>query len=228
MEAFLSDERFWPAEPKTLEETGLPLHLIESLILRHLAMAGNISGRKIAERVCLPFRVLEDLFATLRTQQLIVHTGAAPFNDFYYILTEQGLQRAKAAHIACGYVGPAPVQLNDYIISVEAQCISSESPTGEDLAAACADISVDERLFDFIGPAVNSGAGMFLYGAPGNGKSTLARAITLSFGQDIWIPRTIVEDGQLIKLFDSACHVQVQDSESGMLRNQEADRRWVR
>jgi predicted ATPase with chaperone activity len=228
LEAFLSDERFWPAEPKTLEETGLPPNLVESLVFKHLATAGNISGRRIAESICLPFRVLEDVLATLRTQQLIVHTGAAPFNDFYYILTEQGLQRAKAARNACAYVGPAPVQLNDYIISVEAQCISSESPTDEQLAAACADISVDEGLFDFIGPAVNSGAGMFLYGAAGNGKSTLARAITLSFGQDIWIPRTIVEDGQLIKLFDSACHVQVQESESGMLRSREADRRWVK
>jgi predicted ATPase with chaperone activity len=228
LEAFLSDERFWPAEPKTLEETGLPPNLVESLVFKHLAAAGNISGRRIAEQVCLPFRVLEEILATLRTQQLIVHTGAAPFNDFYYILTEQGLERARAARSACAYVGPAPVQLNDYIISVEAQCISSESPTDEHLRAACADISVDERLFDYIGPAVNSGAGMFLYGAAGNGKSTLARAITLSFGQEIWIPNTIVEDGQLIKLFDSACHFQVQDAQNGILRSKEADRRWVR
>jgi predicted ATPase with chaperone activity len=228
LEAFLSDERFWPAEPNSLEETGLPPNLVESLVLKHLATAGNTSGRRIAEHVCLPFRVLEDVLGTLRSQQLVVHTGSAPFNDFYYVLTEQGLQRAKAARAACAYASAAPVQLNDYIISVEAQCISSESPTDDDLAAACADISVDERLFDFIGPAVNSGAGMFLYGAAGNGKSTLARAITLSFGQEIWIPRTIVEDGQLIKLFDSACHLPAQDLEQGVLRRKEADRRWVR
>jgi predicted ATPase with chaperone activity len=228
LEAFLSDERFWPAEPKTLDETGLPPNLVESLILKQLAIIGNTSGRRIAENVCLPFRVLDDLLATMRSQQLIVHTGSAPFNDFYYILTEQGLQKAKAARAACAYAGAAPVQLNDYIISVEAQCISTESPTDEDLAAACSDISVDDRLFDFIGPAVSSGAGMFLYGAAGNGKSTLARAITLSFGQEIWIPRTIVEDGQIIKLFDSTCHVPAQDSELGVLRRQEADRRWVR
>jgi predicted ATPase with chaperone activity len=228
LEAFLSDARFWPDEPKTLEETGLAPHLIESLVFKHLVTSGNLSGRRIAERICLPFRVLEGVVATLRTQQLIVHTGAAPFNDFYYMLTEEGLERARAAQTASAYVGPAPVRLNDYIISVEAQCISSESPTDEDLAAACADISVDPRLFDVIGPAVNSGAGMFLYGAPGNGKSTLARAIILSFGQEIWIPRTVVEDGQVIKLFDSAFHVQVPDQEDGVLRHKEADRRWVK
>ena len=88
LEAFLSDEQFWPVEPTTLAETGLAPALVESLIFKHLAVAGNASGRRIAEKVCLPFRVLDDLFATLRTQQLIVHTGAAPFNDFYYNLTE--------------------------------------------------------------------------------------------------------------------------------------------
>ncbi len=228
LEAFLSDEQFWPVEPKTLAETGLPATLVESLIFKHLAVAGNSSGRRLAEKICLPFRVLEEVFAVLRTQQLVVHTGSAPFNDFYYILTEQGLQRAIAAHKACAYVGPAPVQLTDYIISVEAQCISTESPTDQHLAEACADISVNERLFDLIGPAVNSAAGMFLYGAAGNGKSTLARAITLCFGQEIWIPLSIVEDGQIIKLFDSACHVPTNQDQTGILKTKEADRRWIK
>ena len=120
------------------------------------------------------------------------------------------------------------MQLTDYIISVEAQCISSESPTDQHLADACAEISVDSRLFDLIGPAVNSAAGMFLYGAAGNGKSTLARAITLCFGQEIWIPISIVEDGQFIKLFDSACHIPVNDDPMGILQTKEFDRRWVK
>jgi predicted ATPase with chaperone activity len=228
LEAFLSDEQFWPVEPNTLAETGLAPTLVESLIFKHLAVAGNCSGRRIAEQVCLPFRVLEDIFAALRSQQLIVHTGSAPFNDFYYILTQQGLQRARDAHNACAYVGPAPVPLADYIISVEAQCISTESPTDQHLADACADIVVDEHLFDLIGPAVNSGAGMFLYGAAGNGKSTLAHAITLCFGQEIWIPRTVVEDGQIIKLFDSACHVSADENQKGILKTKESDLRWVK
>jgi len=228
LEAFLSDEHFWPVEPNTLAETGLGPALIEPLILKHLAVSGTTSGRRLAEKVCLPFRVLEEAFAALRTQQLIVHTGAAPFNDFYFNLTEQGLRRARAALNACAYAGPAPVLLTDYIISVEAQCISAESPTDQHLADACADILVNERLFDLIGPAVNSAAGMFLYGAAGNGKSTLARAITLCFGQEIWIPLSIVEDGQIIKVFDSACHVPVQVDQLGILKTKESDRRWIK
>ncbi len=61
-------------------------------------------------------------------------------------------------------------------------------------------------LFESLGPAINSGAGMFLYGAPGNGKSTLAKRITLCFGQEIWIPHALYEDGQIIKFYDTAYH----------------------
>lgn len=228
LEAFLSDERFWPTEPRTLDEAGLPPAFVESLICKRLAVSGTLSGRNTAEAVCLPFRLVEELLAAMRTRQLIVHSGAAPFNDYYYMLTEQGQRHAKAHQRANAYVGPAPVPLRDYVVSVEAQCISTESPTDEDLGRACKDISIDEHLFDLIGPAVNSGAGMFLYGAPGNGKSTIAKRITRCFGQEFWIPRVLVEDGQLVKVFDASCHQEVSTNREGVLKKREYDRRWVR
>src|SRR4029079_13962226 len=78
-----------------------------------------------------------------------------------------------------------------------------------------------------LGPAVNSGAGMFLYGAPGNGKSTLAKRITSCFGQRIWIPHAIIESGQLIQYYDAAFHQIVeQDNESHLLAK-EKDARWL-
>ncbi len=79
-----------------------------------------------------------------------------------------------------------------------------------------------------IGPAVNSGAGMFLYGHSGNGKSTLAKSITACFGQEIWIPRVIVDDSQLVKLFDPSCHHEVVQGTTGLLKGQDFDRRWIR
>jgi hypothetical protein len=115
-----------------------------------------------------------------------------------------------------------------YVNSVEAQCISTESPTDEDLREACAGISVDEKLFDLIGPAVNSGGGMFLFGSPGNGKSTLAKRLTACFGQEMWVPRTIVEDDRIIKLFDSAYHQERVESAGTLIKASDYDRRWVR
>jgi predicted ATPase with chaperone activity len=185
--SILSDEVFQPAPPRSLEETGLAVSLIESLVCKQLSLAGTSSGREIAKRVRLPFGILGGLFQGLRTRQMIVHTGSAPVNDYYYTLTDQGREYAQAALSACAYVGPSPVTLNDYVISVEAQTIRAEAPKRDQLAKAFSDISIDADLFEALGPAVNSGAGLFLYGAPGNGKSTLAKRITMCFGQEIWI-----------------------------------------
>jgi predicted ATPase with chaperone activity len=129
---------------------------------------------------------------------------------------------------ACAYIGPAPIPLSDYVLSVEAQTIRAEAPRRSRLEKAFADISINPGLFESLGPAVNSGAGLFLYGAPGNGKSTLARRITVCFGQHIWVPQTLIEDGQLIKLYDSAYHEAVKEDKKSILKSVEHDRRWMK
>ena len=129
---------------------------------------------------------------------------------------------------ACAYVGPAPVPLISYVLSVEAQTIRAETPRRQQLEAAFSDISVEPQLFGSLGPAVNSGAGLFLYGPPGNGKSTLAKRITKCFGQAIWIPQVIVEDNQLIKLYDAAYHQAAADDENELVKTAEYDRRWIK
>ena len=230
LRAFVTSDRFWPPEPQSLNDTGLSEALIESLICKHLAIAGTSSGRNIAQHICLPFQILEDLFASLRTRQLVVHCGSAPFNDYYYSLTEEGRRRAEALLHACAYSGPAPVLLSEYINSVAAQSViwETDAPTDEDLTAAFDDVFVNQCLLDQLGPAVSSGAGIFLYGAPGNGKSTLAQRITKCFGSELWIPHAITEDGQIIKFFDSAFHKPIQDDENEVFTAQDFDSRWLR
>jgi predicted ATPase with chaperone activity len=120
------------------------------------------------------------------------------------------------------------VPLDDYVVSVEAQTIRAEAPKKRDLQKAFADISVEADMFEMLGPAVNSGAGLFLYGAPGNGKTTLAKRITMCYGSSIWIPRVITEDGQFIKLFDAACHEPIDSGDTGILKTGEHDRRWLK
>ena len=157
-----------------------------------------------------------------------MHTGSAPFGDYYYTLTDQGTRSAQAAAKASAYVGPAPVPLMDYVISVEAQSIRAESPRRHELEQAMAGITVDPQLLEMLGPAVNSGAGMFLFGAPGNGKSTLAQRMTSCFGQDIWIPHAIIDSGQIIKLFDPSYHVHQEGRNRGLVKTSEFDRRWIK
>ena len=228
LESLLTDDVFRPPEPRSLDETGVSPIIIETLVCKYLLQVGSTSGRDIAQRLCLPFGILEDVLLALRARQVLVHQGQAALNDYCYALTEQGLSRARAAMQACAYVGPVPVPLDDYVMSVEAQTIRAETVRCEQLRAAFRGISIEPELLDLLGPAVNSGAGMFLYGPPGNGKTTLAKRITKCFGQHIWVPHTIIEDRQLIKLYDAACHEPVTESEESILKTALVDARWVK
>jgi len=228
LSTILAEENFRPAEPSSLAEAGLPDSFVDGLIIKYVALVGAMSGRGISEALCLPFGVLEARFLSLRTRQFIKHTGSAPLNDYCYALTEHGNEKAEALVKACAYIGPAPVPLMDYIISVEAQTIRAEAPRQAELARAFQDILVDPALFDCLGPAVNSGAGLFLYGAPGNGKTTLAERITGCFGQQIWLPHALIDDGQIVKLYDAAYHQTVETAGSSIIKQAAFDRRWVK
>ena len=220
----LSGESFWPTDPTSSHELGLTEPFLESLVAKLLLSSGNMSGRAVASELCLPFKIAETTLERLRTRRLVTHAGSSTFNDYIYGLSDEGRKRAQSFYDECSYVGPAPVPLMDYVISVEAQAIGDEPIRRRELTDAFQDISIDETLLDLLGPAVNSGSGMFLYGAPGNGKSTLARRITSCFGQEIWVPHAIIDGRQIITLFDPAYHRQVELSDN----TSNFDSRWVR
>jgi predicted ATPase with chaperone activity len=224
----LAEESFRPTEPQSYADTGIPTSIIESLTLKRLSVAGMSSGRQLANDVCLPFSLIEQTLSHLRTHQLIVHKGSTPLNDYIYALTDQGRERADIAMKACAYIGPAPVPLMEYVLSVEAQTIRAESPKRYQLQQAFRDISINEILFESLGPAINSGAGLFLYGEPGNGKTTIAQRITQCFGHEIWVPHAIFEDGQIIKFFDAAYHQKGQDESDKTMDAFESDKRWIK
>jgi predicted ATPase with chaperone activity len=228
LESLLGGDSYHPAEPESLEETGLSPVVIETLVSKFLLQVGSASGREIAQKICLPFRILEDVLLAMRSRQFLQHKGQSALSDYIYALTDLGADRARAASRACAYVGPAPVPLEEYITSVEAQTIRAEAVRRRQIEEAFAGISIEPDTLELLGPALNSAAGLFLYGAPGNGKTTIAKRITRCFGQDLWIPQTLFEDGQFIKLFDASFHEPVRSSDSSLLKSASHDSRWIK
>lgn len=224
--ALLGGERFWPTAPRSVRDTGLTEPFLEALTSRFLLAHGTVTGRNLAASLALPSTVLDPLLARMRQQQLVAHCGVGAFNDYVYELTEAGRRRAHAHQQECAYVGPAPVPLMDYVISVEAQATSDEPIRRAELLAAFRDVSISPGLLATLGPAVNAASGLFLYGAPGNGKSTLARHLAACFGQEIWLPHAFIESGEVVKVFDPAYHQEA--SPGDLAAGREFDRRWLR
>ena len=225
----LTGEAFLPTEPTSFREAGLTDSAVESLALKFLLARGDSSGREISAQIKLPFILIDELLRELKNDRLVGHRGAAPMNDFVYQLTDFGRERAKRFWNHCTYFGAAPVSLVDYMESVQAQSLTGHRPSAERLREAFADMVLNPRMLDRLGPAVNSGRGLFLYGAPGNGKTSVAERITLAFGQEIWIPRAIGVDGEIIRLFDPAGHEEIPVAAcTGVYDQRKIDKRWVR
>lgn len=223
----LTDDVFEPVEPATIEQAGLTDAFVETLICKDISINGPARGRTLSENIGLPFHIIGRLLESLRTRKLIAHASGAQLNDYTYMLTEMGVARSHQMLRECPYVGPAPVRLTEYVMSVSAQSIAHEAPGRETLVDACKGISVDPKLFRSLGPAINSGGAVFLYGAPGNGKSTLARRITMCFGQRIWVPHAIIDSGHVIKFYDTQFHKAVENDDGTLLRSTNVDRRWI-
>jgi hypothetical protein len=220
---------FVPRAPATLREAGVSPAIMERIIMRFLLQAGSLAGRRIGTQLKLPFRLVEPVLRQLRSDKHIDLAGTTAAGDCEYLLTPTGRERALQYVEECSYFGAAPVPLSDYTASVAAQSPSLANVESEDLRRVFRGLIVSEEFLQRLGPAVNAGRGLFLYGRPGNGKTTLAERMTDVFGSTIWIPRAVAVDTAVIRIFDPSVHVEVDEHEasSGLHDNLEVDRRWV-
>ncbi len=198
-----------PVEPVSLRAAGLTDSEVEGLILKFLAARGDSSGAAIAEQIRLPYPLALDCLTRLKDAQLVGYRGSARLNDFVYQITDKGRDSAQRLAHRCTYFGAAPVSLEDYVRSVVAQGITDHVPTPADLRHAFADLLLDSEVIDRLGPAIASGRGMFLFGPSGNGKTSISQRITHSLGGNIWVPRAIGVDGEIVRIFDPHFHVEV-------------------
>lgn len=223
------DEPFTPLEPKSLAEAGVSESLVEELVVKYLFARGEAPGKSIADQVKLPFLLIEPVLNRLKYEQLTAYRGANSVNDYTHTLTDAGRERARQYNRRTTYFGAAPVRLENYCEAVKLQSVEGQYPRRKELLSAFKDLLIDKRMLGKLGPAINSGRGMFLYGYPGNGKTSIAERVTLSFGKYIWIPRAIMIEGEIMRLYDPLMHEVCKEEESsGLFNDTGIDHRWIK
>lgn len=224
-----SSEPFVPLAPFSLEEAELANRDVEALALKYLFSNGAATGRQIADQIGLPFRLIQEFLLHLKVERLVTHRGTSSVNDYVYELTDPGRDRVRAHSERSTYFGAAPVSLCDYVAGVKAQSVREQQPSIADLCRAFSDLLLSVEMIGLVGQAVHAGNGLFLYGAPGNGKTSIAQRITRAFDDGLWIPRAVGASGEIVRLFDPSNHQELPyPDQEGLLNDVEIDRRWVR
>ena len=230
-------EDFRPPEPTTIEETGLGLGFLSDLALKILYFQGYVTGAEIAEKMRLPFMgVVERIMEFLKREMLCEIKGAGGLgqSSYRYTITGKGIDRAREILDRGQYVGPAPVPLHEYSEGIRAQPMLTTEIHEDTMRQAVSNLVVNDIMLERLGPAVNSGRSIFLYGAPGNGKTVIAESVgRVVLGAEMFVPYAVEVGGMVIKVFDPVNHKLVPEEDSGNGLNARSmrrrpDRRWLR
>lgn len=233
-----------PTAPESLKQAGLTLSFLNDLLLRTLYTRGAMLGLDLARFTCLPFKVIEESLKFMKDEKCVEVTGGDLIGrvSYRFNLTELGRRRAQEALKLCGYVGPAPVPLEDYVEQTYRQAVTGITCSPEPLKAAFAHLVIKDELFNALGPAIVSGRSVFIYGPPGNGKTSVARAIgdfMNNAGGEIYVPFAFLAENGIITVYDQSVHHAADGDGADRLEDNDAtvrrllnagtvDARWIK
>jgi predicted ATPase with chaperone activity len=224
----------FPRAPRTLAEAGLPVDLVVQLILKTLHFSGEVTGAALATKLGLQYSVIDSSLQHLKTTHLVEISGGGLTGGpaFVYRLTANGVSRALLALEQSHYVGVAPVPLATYDAYMRAFALAAPKTANRDrVRHAFRDLVLSQHVLDQLGPAVNGGHSIFVYGPPGNGKTVISQAIRELLDGELAVPHAIVADGHIIRIFDAATHEAwpvAADNVSLDTGSQAEDARWIR
>ena len=233
---------FQPKAVTSIAETGLSGAWLQDLVLKVMYYRGTMRGTQISEVICLPYvGVVERLLESLKREKMLEvrSTTGSSFSqgNYIYELTTVGMNRALEALARNTYAGPAPVDIEEYRTVIKQQSMENIQVTPTTLEQAFEGLVFSKEVLSKIGPAVISGASIFMYGPPGNGKTSAAKAIArLIQDKPIHIPHAVYIDGQVVKVYDELNHKaivknpkdkQKRGKTDFLLRNR-LDQRWIK
>jgi hypothetical protein len=226
-----------PAIPSAVSETGISQRNLLDLLLKFMHLGACETVAELVDRIKLPHRIIQQLLDDATHQRFVQALGAARGGiapAIRYSLSEQGRAAAKDAADQNLYLGPAPVSLAAYQEQIHRQRITNELLDADSLRKGFEGLVVPEHYLRKLLPAINAGRTVLLFGAPGNGKTTLATRIATLFRDVVYIPYAVEIGGQIMKVFDPGLHrPSVAEAEAANLSGNEIlhrerfDRRWV-
>src|SRR5437870_3993146 len=216
-----------PTAPDSLRQAGLSLNFLNDLLMRTLYVQGVMLGIDLARNVCLPFKVIEESLKFLKDEKCLEVQGGDLIGrvSYRFQLTELGRHRAQDSMKQCAYIGPAPVPIEDYVEQTYRQAVTGISCSPEPLRAAFSHLVLKEEMFNAIGPAIVSGRSGFIYGPPGNGKTSVARSIgdfMNNAGGEIFVPFAFLAENSIVTVYDAAIHQSVEPETNERLEDSEA------
>jgi energy-coupling factor transporter ATP-binding protein EcfA2 len=215
-----------PREPRVINETGLTEVFISELLLKHGIDMIEFTIRDMVRATGLASVIVDQCMSSLRHERMVEVMGSADLSNLTYRfrLTDTGRKKAYNLKDICRYTGPAPVPFNEYKNMVQMQTIKSINVDEDAIMNAFSHVVLNDSIVKTIGPAVSSGKAIFLYGPPGNGKTTVAEAIGRLLPGSVYIPHAIIVDGEIITIFDNSTHFPLPlEEDEGPV-----DRRWIR
>ena len=226
-----------PQAPTTIAETGLDAWILHDLALKLTATLPHVTTEWAADQMRLPATLVERIFWQLKQDQLVEILGQTGDFGYRYATTDRGREAARRSMEVCGYIGPAPVSLGAYSAMLDWQSRQRAKPALAKVRQAISSIVLPEATIEVAALAAQSNRSLFLFGPPGNGKTSLGRALHKVQEGELWIPYCFCLDNSIIRIYDRQIHkpLDVADSAaedpttpSGIFNGAQIDRRWIR
>jgi len=225
-----------PPEPNNIVETGIDEAVLVALLMKLIYTGRLETVGQFVEAIKLPVPIVMDLVQKAIERRLLYALGAREFDSplsMGYAFTDEGRRWTLDAIRQSGYVGPAPVTLREFTDRVNLQKPTNERVTAERIRSAVSELVLEDSIVEQVGPALNSGRAILLYGPPGNGKTSVALSFASVFHDVIYVPYAIYVEGQIIRFHDPSVHVPLspvvesEDESHSFIRREMYDLRWI-